>query len=121
MKSGLFILLVAIALVGCTTKSQSQRQAQQAYLAGQNAALRQQVAAGQFPTVTIMGAVQNSTVPWVAGLTLTQALATANYLGTKDPEAIVLTRQGERATLPPDVLFNGAIIPLEPGDVVEIH
>jgi hypothetical protein len=113
-------LSAAALLAGCTTKSGAQARAQQAYLAGQNAALRQQQAA-QFSGVTIVGPVQNSQVPWVAGLTLAQAIATANYLDSHEPGEIVITRQGESAKLDPKILLRGAQVPLEPGDVIEIH
>jgi hypothetical protein len=124
MKSVLIILILAFVTAGCSTKSKARLEQQNAFLAGQNAALRQQQAAqlaAQFPVVTIIGAVQNSSVPWVSGLTLAQAIATANYLDSKEPEEITLTRQGESATLPPKVLLDGTSIPLEPGDVVEIR
>src|SRR5664279_6215082 len=113
-------LSAAALLAGCTTKSGAQAKAQQAYFAGQNAALRQQQAA-QFSGVTIVGPVQNSQVPWVAGLTLAQAIATANYLDSHEPGEIIITRQGESAKLDPKVLLRGAQVPLEPGDVIEIH
>jgi hypothetical protein len=112
-------LLVSVAAVGgCTSRSKAKATAQEAYLAGQNAALQQ---AQQFPTVTVLGPVQNHAVPWVAGLTLVQAVATANYLDSQAPKTIVIARQGESATLKADVLLNGAVVPLEPGDVVEIR
>ena len=110
----------AALLAGCTTKSTAQAKAQQAFLAGQNAALRQQQAA-QFSGVTIVGPVQNPQVPWVAGLTLGQAIATANYLDSHEPGQIVITRQGESAQLDPKVLLNGVAVPLEPGDVIELR
>jgi hypothetical protein len=113
-------LSAAALLAGCTTKSGAQARAQQAYLAGQNAALRQQQAA-QFSGVTIVGPVQNSQVPWVAGLTLAQAIATANYLDSHEPGEIIITRQGESAKLDPKVLLRGAQVPLEPGDVIELR
>jgi protein involved in polysaccharide export with SLBB domain len=119
MKTWFIILLLALALAGCATKSTVRLKEQNAFLAGQNAALRQQQAAS--PGVTIVGAVQNPTVPWVAGLTLTQAVATANYIGLHEPKQIILTRAGESAALEPKVLLNGVAIPLEPGDVVEIR
>jgi hypothetical protein len=64
--------------------------------------------------------VQNSTVPWVAGLTLAQAIATANYLGADEPTQIILTRQGEDGVTDPQTLLNGAQIPLEPGDMITL-
>ena len=110
----------AALLAGCTTKSTSEAKAQQAFLAGQNAALRQQQAA-QFSGVTVVGPVQNPQVPWVAGLTLAQAVATANYLDSHVPKTIIITRQGESAQLDAKVLLNGVAVPLEPGDVIELR
>ena len=122
MKFVFAILLVALAATGCTTRSQARMNEQNAYLAGQNQELRQQAAqqAAQTPGVTIIGPVQNSQVPWVEGLTLAQAVATANYLNSQEPKQIIITRQGESATLNPDVLLNGTVIPLESGDVIEL-
>ena len=116
----LALLISAAALPGCATRTTVRSDEQTAFLAGQNAALRQQQAR-QFPTVTVTGPVQNSTVPWVAGLTLAQAVATANYLDSHAPKTIIITRQGESARLNGDVLLNGAVVPLEPGDVVELR
>jgi len=113
-------VIAAVLLSGCTTKSTAQAKAQQAYLAGQNVALRQQQAS-QLSGVTIVGPVQNPQVPWVAGLTLAQAVATANYLDSQAPKTIIITRQGESASLNGDVLLNGAVVPLEPGDVIELR
>ena len=111
-----------LAVSGCTTNSAARLREQNAFLAGQNAALRQQAqSASVFPAVSVIGPVEKASVPWVAGLTLTQAIATAKYLDLNDPQEIILTRQGESAKLNPAVLLNGAVIPLEAGDVVEIH
>lgn len=120
MKYFAAILLLALAASGCTTQSTVQAKAQQAFLAGQNVALQQQQAA-QFSGVTVVGPVQNPQVPWVAGLTLAQAIATANYLDSHEPGQIIITRQGENAKLNPNVLLNGVQVPLEPGDVIEIQ
>ena len=116
----LVILLLALAGISCTTKSKSQLQAQNAFLAGQNAALKQQLAQSAVG-VTIIGAVQNPQVPWVTGLTLAQAVATANYIGVQEPKSIIITRQGESAVLEVRDLFNGVNLPLEIGDVIELR
>ena len=112
------ILMLVLAATGCTTKSSARLKEQNAFLAGQNAALRQQA---QAAGVTIVGAVQNPQVPWVAGLPLAQAVATANYTSAKEPKQIIITRQGESAVLDAKVLLNGANVPLEPGDMVELR
>jgi hypothetical protein len=120
MKAGLVILIVALAAAGCTTSSSARLKAQNAYLAGQNAALQRQQAA-QAAGVTVVGAVQNPQVPWVAGLTLAQAIATANYTGADTPKQILITRQGETAAMDAKVLLDGTDIPLEVGDVIELR
>ena len=116
MKAGPVILFLALAAAGCTTSSSARLKAQNAYLAGQNAALQRQAAG-----VTVVGAVQNPHVPWVAGLSLAQAIATANYTGADAPKKILITRAGETAAMDAKVLLNGTDIPLEVGDVVELR
>jgi len=119
MKLLWLILFMAWAVTGCTTQSEVQLREQNAFLAGQNAALRRQQADSS--GVTVLGAVRSSAVPWVEGLTLAQAVATANYIGLHEPKQILLTRQGESAALDPKVLLGGAVVPLEPGDIIEIR
>jgi hypothetical protein len=116
----LMLVFVSMWLLnGCASSSRPMR-LQMAELARENAALKRQIAAlGQ--GVTVIGPVQNSFVPWVAGLTLTQAIATANYLNPKAPRWIAITRNGESAQLDAGVLLNGTPVPLEPGDVVELQ
>ena len=112
------VISTTALFIGCVSQSKAKANAQDAFLAGQNAALQQ---APQFPTVTVLGPVQNHSVPWVAGLTLVQAVATANYLDSHEPKHIIITRQGESATLNGDILLNGAVVPLEAGDVVDFR
>ena len=118
MKFLFAILMLALAVTGCTTKSKARLKEQNAFLAGQNAALRQRA---QASGVTIIGAVQNPQVPWVAGLTLAQAVATANYVGADQPKQIILTRNGESAAMDAGMLLNGVDVPLEIGDVIELR
>jgi hypothetical protein len=114
-------LLIASLACGCTTKSQARAQAQAAYLAGENAALRQQQQQEAAPSVTIVGPVQNPQVPWVDGLTLAQAIATADYLDSKAPKEIIITRAGEDASVDPKVLLRGVPVPLEAGDIITLR
>lgn len=106
-------------MAGCTSKRTVQREEQNAYLAGQNAILKQQQA--ETNGVTVLGPVKNSHVPWVVGLTLAQAIATADYLDSHDPKQIIITRNGESATVDPKVLLQGTDVPLEVGDVIELR
>jgi hypothetical protein len=118
-----FAIVIAVLVgAGCTTKSDARLREQNAYLAGQNAILMQHQAqsAADSPCVTIVGPVQNPKVPWVTGLTLSQAIATANYTGADQPQQIIITRNGESAAVDLNALLNGASIPLEVGDVVEL-
>lgn len=122
MKFCFFILVLALlAAAGCTTKSKAKAQAQAAFLAGQNAALRQQQLQEEAPSVTVVGPVQNPQVPWVEGLTLAQAIATANYLDSQAPKEIIITRQGENASVDPNVLLRGVPVPLEAGDTITLR
>lgn len=118
----MLLLVSASALIsGCATKSKVNADQKAAFLAGQNALLQQQQAQ-QFPTVTILGPVHSHAVPWVAGLTLAQAVATADYLGSRAPAEIIITAsKGDSATLDGAVLLNGPAVPLEAGDVVDIR
>jgi hypothetical protein len=118
--SGVLALLMATSFCGCVTRSQARAQAQAAYLAGQQDALAK-MAADQRTSVYIVGPVQKSEVPWVEGLTLAQAIATANYTGRRHPKTITITRQGEQATVNPKDLLNGHVVPLEPGDTITIR
>jgi hypothetical protein len=119
---GVMILAVGGWLgAGCTSQSRARTEARDAYLAGQNAALLQAQSLAGAPGITVIGPVQNRHIPWIAGMTLLQALATANYLDDRGPKEIIITREGESATLKPDVLFNGAVVPLEAGDVIELR
>ena len=120
MRNVVIAAVLLLAVTGCVTRHEAQMQAQQAYLAGQNAALQRELA-GKSKTVTIHGPVKYATVPWVSGLTLAQAIATAVYLPPNDPREITIIRNGQTAHLAADVLLNGTPVPLKPGDVVNIH
>jgi hypothetical protein len=122
MKFFVAILLIAIAAAGCETKSKARAQARAAFLAGQNSILQQQrQQQQQASSVTIIGPVQNPQVPWVDGLTLAQAIATADYLDSKAPKEIIITRDGQDAKIDPSVLLRGTRIPLEAGDVITLR
>ena len=113
------ILILMLLTTGCSTRTK-QLEAQHAMLLQQNAALKRQLAAS-LKGVTVIGPVENSFVPWVSGLTLAQALATANYLDPNEPKEIIITRQGETASLDAQALLSGTAIPLEMGDVIEVR
>jgi hypothetical protein len=114
------ILLLSLAANGCVTRAKDRADARAAYLAGQKDAFAT-IAATQRTSITVNGPVQNHDVPWVEGLTLAQAIATANYTANGNPKEIVLLRQGESATIDPGNLLNGRDVPLEPGDTITLR
>ena len=116
--SGTLALLITPLFCGCVTEAQAGARERAAYLAGQKAALAS-VGVGQ--GVTIIGAVEHPNVPWVEGLTLSQAIATANYTSHRNPKAITITRQGEEIIVNPRDLIGGHVVPLQPGDTVKIE
>jgi hypothetical protein len=120
MNAALGILVLAIPLGGCVTKSAARREAEQALGEAQRHALTEQAA--KEPAVWFRGDVRNSRVPWTEGLTLSQALLTAHYTWTWDPRVITVTRQGQVYPVNPKRLLRGQEDPLlEPGDVVEVR
>lgn len=112
--------LTLIPLCGCVTRAQADADTRAAYLAGQKDAFAT-IAATQRAGIKVFGPVQNSEVPWVEGLTLAQAIATATYTAPGNPREIILLRRGESATMDPRDLLNGHDVPLEPGDTITLR
>ena len=113
------LLLVAVAISGCTTKSQAQAQARAAFLAGQQQGLAQQTRL-QTQIVLVRGPVRNQLIPWNEELTLAKAILAAEYQPSGYPRAIDVTRQGETIRFDPRQLLRGEDLPLEVGDIVDI-
>jgi hypothetical protein len=116
-----FLVLVLVALVplgGCVTKATADAQAKAAFVAGEKTAY-QNIQSSQ-TAIVILGEVQKHQVPWVVGLTLAQAIATAGYNGAHDPTEIILKRNSVQTEIDPKQLLNGKDVPLQPGDVVSI-
>ena len=113
------LLLVAVAISGCTTKSKAQAQARAAFLAGQQQGLAQQTRL-QTQIVLVRGPVRNQIIPWNEELTLSKAILAAEYRGFGDPREIDVTRQGETIRFDPRQLLRGEDLPLEVGDIVDI-
>jgi len=117
---GTLVLLMATLFCGCVTRSDADARVKAAYIAGQKAAL---TATGADPktTIAIVGPVKHPKVPWVAGLTLVQAIATAEYTGRHNPKAIIITRHGVPIDINPGDLLNGHVVLLEPGDTINLQ
>ena len=117
--SAALALLLGPCLCGCVTEAQANARAREAYLAGQKAALAS--IAGEGKMVVIVGPVERPNVPWVEGLTLAQAVATANYTGHRNPRHITISRQGVDITVDPRDLLSGHVILLQPDDTIKIR
>jgi hypothetical protein len=117
--SGALALLIAMLLCGCVTRSEADARETAAYSAGQKAAY---AAIGVDPdtSIAIAGPVRHARVPWVAGLTLVQAIATADYTGRRNPREITITRHGQPISVDPNNLLNGHAVLLEPGDTITL-
>jgi hypothetical protein len=113
------ILILALAASGCVSKSKADAQARAAFFAGERAAYESMSAR---TNVTVLGDVQNHQVPWVDGLTLAQAIATASYTGLNNPKEIIVKRQGgAEINVNPQDLLRGQNVPLQQGDTVTIR
>jgi len=110
------LLILSLAAAGCVSKSRADAESRAAYVAGQRAAY--QSMQGAMTDITVLGQVQKHQVPWVAGLTLAQALATADYTGSQDPQEIILKRNSVETQIDLKQLLNGRDVPLQPGDVI---
>ncbi|MGH7942462.1 MAG: hypothetical protein ACREFR_15455 [Limisphaerales bacterium] len=112
------VLLLLVMLTGCVTKATAGAEARAAFVAGQKAAYQSMLISQT--AITVLGNVQKHQIPWVDGLTLTQALATANYTGAHDPSGIILKRNSVQTDIDPKQLLNGRDMPLRPGDVISV-
>jgi hypothetical protein len=127
-------VVLALAVQGCVSKATARKQAQQAYIAGQQHALQmmqqQQLQQGTGieqglprttqPTVTLLGSVRKSSVPWTSDLTLAKALVEGEYTGSSDPTEIYIVRGGLARPVDPAKLIGGQDVPLQAGDVVQV-
>src|SRR5438094_333266 len=96
------LLLLALAISGCTTKSKASARARAAFLAGQEQSLQNRL---QTQTIWIRGEVRNQLIPWNEELTLSKAILAAEYQGFLDPKEIVITRKGETIRIHPKQLL----------------
>ena len=120
MKFLLPTILLCAAMGGCASKSDARREAEKVFIEGQQRALAEQLQ--QQPAVWFRGDVRNQRVPWSEGLTLAQALATAQYTWSWDPRLITVTRAGEIHSVNPRRLLRGEDNPvLEPNDIVDVR
>src|SRR5215471_4462620 len=91
-------ILTVVPFTSCVSKAAANAQARAAFLAGQQQAMQQaQMRQAQTqihgPTVTFVGPLKNSLLPWTADLTLAKAFVAADYYGPTDPQQIVIVRE----------------------------
>jgi hypothetical protein len=110
------IIFSASICVGCVSKKTAQTQSQASFIAGQQQATQPAM------VVLVQGEVRRNVIPWHEGMTLAEAVTAADYRGLRDPKTIVLTRQGEIATVNVRQLLQGRDNPeLRPGDVIDLR
>ena len=103
---------------GCESKSRARLEARQAYVEGQELALRQ--SRPQPPIVTVTGPVRNHIIPWTEELTLAKAIVAAEYTGYLRPHLIRVIRGGQATDIKPSALLSGEDMPLQPGDTIQL-
>ena len=118
MKTSVLFVALAMAVAGCTTKSSARRDAQAAFVAGQQQAMQTQ---SNGNTIQFIGDVKNPTVQWIDGMSLSQAIVAAEYQSERDPLNIVIFRRGQPIAVNPKDLLKGRDYLLEPGDRIELR
>lgn len=118
IKHILSLLSLLLLVGGCASRQDEQLKAALQQREQQVRTLMEQ----QQPAVFFQGDIRNPRVPWKEGLTLAEALVTAQYTWNWDPHRITVTRNGEVYPVDPKRLLRGQENPvLEPGDVVEVR
>lgn len=116
----LAVLLLCGILAGCVSRGAARRDQLKAYEEGRQKALQEQM--HHEPSVLFRGDVRNQSVPWREGLTLAEALLSAQYTWGWDPRVITVFRNGQGYPVNPKGLLRGSDNPvLEPGDLVEVR
>lgn len=115
------LLLASLVLAGCESRKTADMRARDAYMTGQMQATRQ-MQSQQPPEVFVRGSVRNPVVAWTDGLTLANAIVTADYTGFMNPVVVRVVRNGLVAVEMKGVdLLHGQDAPLQPGDIVVLQ
>lgn len=120
------LLVLTVALCGCTTKSKARSEARAAFYEGQARVLSEQLAATRITaapagTVAILGPVQVATLQWTPDLTVAKTIVAAEYLPPGSPNYITIHRDGMEVPVSPEWLLSGEDVAVLPGDVVEVR
>src|SRR6516165_2863348 len=112
-------ILCALLMSGCVSKKAAEERSRAAFFAGQQqAAMKAHQTQLQGPTVTVVGEVRNSLIPWTMDLTLAKAVVSAGFYGRTDPAEITIQRNGQEIECDPRRLLSGEDVPLQPNDVI---
>ena len=99
------LLWLALMAGGCVSKSHAKREAAMAFQLGER---QGSITAEQIKTaVFFKGQVRNTAIPWHPGMTLSQGILEAGYLGRQDPRTIIVTRNGIPALVDVRRLMRG--------------
>jgi hypothetical protein len=115
---GIFLLLGALVLTGCVSKSSARGEVERAFQAGRQQGLREAETRGN--NVFFLGQVQVPRIPWTEGLTLAQGIVAAHWTPPQEPRLILLKRGNDRLEITAEQLLSGEDVPLRPGDIVEL-
>lgn len=114
------ILLLALMVGGCATKSGVRSEMQR--VVGEERQRAEMERLQKEPAVWFRGDVQMLRVTWREGLTLAAALTEARYTGFGTPKSLTVTRAEQVYTVNVRALLRGQDNPeLQPGDVVEVR
>ncbi len=113
------LLLAALVITGCTSKTEAKAREHAAFVAGQQEVLLR-LQQARDTNVTVIGPVRNPVVSWTEDLTLAKALVAAGYQSQRNPRQIVILRGGQAIPVDPTQLLNGEDVPLQAGDRVEV-
>ena len=120
MKSGVALIILAVAMAGCRTKPKPSVPPWGAFPPMQQLPPQPQV--NQQLGITFQGPVRHAVIPWAPDLTLVRALVEAEYVGQRDPQSIVIFRGDKAILVEPRQLLSGVKDPpLFPGDIVELR
>ncbi len=119
----LLLLALGTTLSGCVSKSTANAEARAAFATGQQQGMMRmaQQDQSQASTVTVVGQVRNSVIPWTPDLTLAQAIVAADYFGKGNPTSIIIVHNGVGRMVDPKKLLSGEDVPLAEHDVVTIR
>jgi hypothetical protein len=115
------LVVVAICIAGCVSKSTAKMQAKEAFMAGQQQAMSRLMQSHGGPSVSIIGPVRAPSIAWTEGMTVAKAIVAAGYEGKGEPKQIVILRNGYAIPVLAKQLLSGEDVPLEAGDMLQIN